>query len=81
MADGRWREWGVKDSGQVKGLEERSLTTPGLVFHFIPINFCLWLKWHGLKAKKENVCPIIPVGLGRTRQQPCGVTRADCGFV
>lgn len=54
----------LKSSGQVKGLEERSLTPADLVFHFIPIEPYLWLKQHDLKAEKGNLCPVIPMGLG-----------------
>lgn len=65
----------LKSSGQVKGPEERSLTPADLVFHFVPIESYLWLKQHDLKAEKGNLCPVILMGLGSARQQPCGLLR------
>lgn len=60
-----------KISGQVKGLKEKPLTPPSLLFRFIPLDFCLWLKQHGLKTEKENIYA----------QQSCGVIGVDCTFV
>lgn len=80
MVDGG--RWWLERAGRGKlkpgeGAGGKALTPPGPFFHCIPINVCLWLQWPGLKAKKENLCPVIPMGSGRTRQQPYGTTGAE----
>lgn len=70
-----------KNLSQVKGLEQKPLTPPSLLFQFIPLDFCLWLKQHGLKTEKENTYPAALWGHwsglqvclgGRERNHPNG---------